>query len=109
MVNIRYWGARYLFARKEQRREKHDNSLITWPTYLDGFSDHRAGLDISRSGPIISCIPSGPLRQVGLMSSALGVGKIIPFVIVQGQTKLAFVRSQVVAHKIRIFFQINRF
>ena len=99
----------FLFAQKEQEMEKHDNSLITRPTYLNGFSDHRAGSNIAWSGLIVSRTPSDPLCQVSLMPSALGMRKIITFVIMQDQKKLAIVCTQVVTQKKRIRFQIKRF
>eukprot|EP00624_Nannochloropsis_granulata_P005024 evm.model.NODE_35542_length_20336_cov_24.742279.3 len=41
------------------------------------------------------------------MPFPLGVGQVIPFIVVEGQAQFALVRAQVVAHKIGIFIQVD--
>lgn len=52
-------------------------------------------------------LASCSLSQIGLMPLTLCVRQIIPFIIVQSETKLALIAAKMIAHEIGVFSKIN--
>lgn len=52
-------------------------------------------------------LAGGSLGQISLVPFSLCVGQVIPLIVVECQAKFTLITAEVVAHKIRIFGQID--
>lgn len=77
------------------------------PTNLDCLSNRDFALVRLRLSGCILGLASSSFSQISLMALALSVGQVVSLIVVQSQTKLAFIAAKMIAHEIGIFRQID--
>lgn len=83
--------------------------FVTGPTDLHKLSHLNFDLLGRRLSRCIKSFLGGSSGQVRLMLFALSVSQITAFVVVQSETKFAFIGAQVIFHEVRILLDVDGF
>ena len=87
--------------------------FVSWPSDLDHISPHLHShihphqIRVLRSAFLL--LPSCTTSQIGLVFSPLSMREIRAIVLVDGKTKPAFERADMIFEEIRIFIKVNGF
>lgn len=82
---------------------------ITRPTNFNRLFEGNLALVRLRESRGLLGLASSSLGQIGLVSLPLCMRQVIPLIVVQCQAKFALIASEMVAHKIGIFSDIDGF